>query len=77
MDECTIKSARRQDFLADGWKVGWLVAAPELVSVAARAHQFLTFATAPNLQTAVSYGLNEGDAWIAPMQRAFARRATA
>jgi aspartate/methionine/tyrosine aminotransferase len=59
-------------FSLTGWKVGWLVAAPELTSVAARAHQFLTFATAPNLQAAVAFGLTQGDAWIAPMRQAFA-----
>jgi len=60
-------------FSLTGWKVGWLVAAPELASVAARAHQFLTFATAPNLQAAVAYGLEEGDAWVKPMRERFAR----
>ena len=60
-------------FSLTGWKVGWLVAAPELAAVAARAHQFLTFATAPNLQAAVAFGLDEGDAWIEPMRRRFAR----
>ncbi len=60
-------------FSLTGWKVGWLVAEPELASVAARAHQFLTFATAPNLQAAVAFGLEEGDSWVEPMRRAFAR----
>jgi N-succinyldiaminopimelate aminotransferase len=60
-------------FSLTGWKVGWLVAAPELAAIAARAHQFLTFATAPNLQAAVAFGLDEGDAWIEPMRRRFAR----
>ena len=60
-------------FSLTGWKVGWIVAAPENAAVAARAHQFLTFATAPNLQSAVAFGLAEGDAWINPMQRSFAR----
>ncbi len=60
-------------FSLTGWKVGWLVAAPEMAGVAARAHQFLTFATAPNLQAAVAFGLAEGDAWIAPMRERFAR----
>ena len=60
-------------FSLTGWKVGWLVAAPELATLAARAHQFLTFATAPNLQAAVAFGLNEGDAWIEPMRARFAR----
>jgi N-succinyldiaminopimelate aminotransferase len=41
--------------------------------VAARAHQFLTFASAPNLQAAVAAGLNDGDDWIAPMRARFAR----
>ena len=60
-------------FSLTGWKVGWLIAAPELANVVARAHQFLTFATAPNLQSAVAFGLNDGDAWLAPMQQRFAR----
>jgi N-succinyldiaminopimelate aminotransferase len=60
-------------FSLTGWKVGWLVAPPEMASVVARAHQFLTFATAPNLQAAVAYGLSEGDKWIAPMRARFAR----
>ncbi|MEO5612719.1 MAG: aminotransferase [Sphingomicrobium sp.] len=60
-------------FSLTGWKVGWLVAEPAMASVAARAHQFLTFATAPNLQTAVAFGLDEGDAWIEPMRARFSR----
>jgi N-succinyldiaminopimelate aminotransferase len=60
-------------FSLTGWKVGWIVAAPELSAVAARAHQFLTFSTAPNLQAAVAFGLNDGDAWIQPMRDRFQR----
>lgn len=59
-------------FSLTGWKIGWLVAAPEMAMIAARAHQFLTFASAPNLQSAVAYGLNEGDPWIGPMRQRFA-----
>jgi aspartate/methionine/tyrosine aminotransferase len=60
-------------FSLTGWKVGWIVAAPGLAAVAARAHQFLTFATAPNLQAAVAFGLDEGDPWIQPMRDRFQR----
>ena len=60
-------------FSLTGWKIGWIAAAPELATLAARAHQFLTFASAPNLQAAVAFGLAEGDAWLAPMRRDFAR----
>lgn len=60
-------------FSLTGWKVGWMVAAPELAHIVSRAHQFLTFATAPNLQAAVAFGLNEGDNWIQPMRDRFQR----
>jgi N-succinyldiaminopimelate aminotransferase len=60
-------------FSLTGWKVGWMVAAPELAKVVARAHQFLTFATAPNLQAAVAFGLEQGDGWIQPMRDRFQR----
>ena len=60
-------------FSLTGWKVGWLVAPPAMAAVAAKAHQFLTFCTAPNLQSAVAFGLTEGDQWIAPMQKRFER----
>jgi aspartate/methionine/tyrosine aminotransferase len=74
MAERTIKvGSAGKIFSLTGWKVGWMVAAPELAGVAARAHQFLTFSTAPNLQAAVAFGLDEGDAWIEPMRQRFAR----
>jgi N-succinyldiaminopimelate aminotransferase len=74
MAERTIKiGSAGKIFSLTGWKVGWIVAAPELANTVARAHQFLTFATAPNLQTAVAYGLNEGDVWIQPMREHFQR----
>jgi len=73
MAERTIKiGSAGKIFSLTGWKVGWMVAAPELADVVARAHQFLTFCTAPNLQSAVAFGLNEGDAWIEPMKARFA-----
>jgi aspartate/methionine/tyrosine aminotransferase len=59
-------------FSLTGWKVGWIVAEPEIEGVAARAHQFLTFSTPPNLQAAVAFGLSEGDPWLEPMRQRFA-----
>lgn len=46
-------------FSLTGWKVGWVIAAPPLAEAVARAHQFVTFSTAPNLQSAVAYGLGK------------------
>jgi aspartate/methionine/tyrosine aminotransferase len=74
MAERTLKiGSAGKIFSLTGWKVGWIAAAPALASVAARAHQFLTFSTAPNLQWAVAFGMAEGDSWIEPMRRRFAR----
>jgi aspartate/methionine/tyrosine aminotransferase len=56
-------------FSATGWKVGWVTGPAELVRIVAKAHQFLTFTTPPNLQAAVAYGLDEWDAWITGLKR--------
>ena len=74
MAERTLKAGSAgKIFSLTGWKVGWIVAPPEKASVIAKAHQFLTFATAPNLQAAVAFGLDEGDEWLVPMRQRFAR----
>ena len=74
MAERTLKcGSAGKIFSLTGWKIGWIAAAPELATLAARAHQFLTFASAPNLQAAVAFGLDEGDGWLDPMRRRFAR----
>ncbi len=44
-------------FSMTGWKVGFACAAPKLTEAFAKAHQFLTFTTPPNLQQAVAFGL--------------------
>ena len=46
-------------FSLTGWKVGWVIAAPALLQPVAKAHQYLTFTTPPNLQAAVAYGLGK------------------
>jgi N-succinyldiaminopimelate aminotransferase len=51
-------------FSATGWKVGYITAAPPLLTAAAKAHQFVTFTTAPNLQKATAYGLSKNDAYF-------------
>lgn len=56
-----------------GWKVGFLCAAPALTHSLARAHQFLTFTTPPNLQAAVAWGLGNSDAWFRDMPRTLER----
>lgn len=60
-------------FSMTGWKVGFICAAPRLIEPIAKAHQFLTFTTPPNLQTAVAYGLGKPAAHFATMRADFQR----
>jgi N-succinyldiaminopimelate aminotransferase len=73
MAERTVKiGSAGKIFSLTGWKVGWAVAPPPLADAFAKAHQFLTFSTAPNLQAAVAYGLSKPAAYYAEMRAAFA-----
>ena len=68
MRERTVKiGSAGKMFGLTGWKVGFLCAAPELNGVLARAHQFLTFTTPPNLQTGVAWGLDNPGDWFETM----------
>ena len=60
-------------FSLTGWKIGFVCAAPPLLRVAAKVHQFLTFTTAPNLQAAVAYGLGKPADYFLDMRKELAR----
>ncbi len=55
-------------FCLTGWKVGFVVAAPPLLKTLAKAHQFITFTTPPNLQVAVAFGLDKPAEHFAAMR---------
>ena len=57
-------------FSLTGWKVGYITAAADLLQPIANAHQFVTFTTPPNLQSAVAYGLALDDAYFERLARA-------
>ena len=72
MAERTIKvGSAGKIFALTGWKVGWAAATPELAERVAAMHQYLSFTTAPNLQAAVAWGLEQDD-WLPPMVANFA-----
>jgi N-succinyldiaminopimelate aminotransferase len=72
-ERCVKIGSAGKMFGLTGWKVGFLCAAPQLTHSLARAHQFLTFTTPPNLQTAVAWGLDNADDWFATMPRGLER----
>ncbi|HRK23531.1 MAG TPA: aminotransferase [Beijerinckiaceae bacterium] len=74
MAERTVKiGSAGKIFSLTGWKVGFVLAAPPLMQVLSKAHQFLTFTTPPNLQAAVAYGLDKEDSYFAGMRQGFQR----
>ena len=66
-ERCVKIGSAGKMFGLTGWKVGFLCAAPALTHSLARAHQFLTFTTPPNLQSAVAWGLENSDDWFEAM----------
>lgn len=60
-------------FSLTGWKVGFACAAPALTEVFAKAHQFLTFTTPPDLQHGVAYGLGKERVYFEEMRAGFQR----
>jgi aspartate/methionine/tyrosine aminotransferase len=74
MRDRTVKiSSAGKIFSLTGWKVGLVMAAAPIMRVLAKAHQFLTFTTPPNLQGAVAYGLMKDDDYFTRMRADFQR----
>ena len=73
MAERTVKvGSAGKIFSLTGWKVGWTVAPPHLTRAVVGAHQFIAFATPPNLQAAVAYGLGKEEDYFLEMRAGFA-----
>lgn len=61
-------------FSLTGWKVGYVTAPAELAASVAKAHQNLTFTTAPNLQRAVAVGLAKEQGYFDGLASSLAER---
>jgi len=73
-ERCIRIGSAGKSFSVTGWKVGYAIAAPSLLGPVTRVHQFLTFATPPNLQMAVAEGMAAGDAYFADLIADLTRR---
>jgi aspartate/methionine/tyrosine aminotransferase len=66
-DRCMRIGSAGKTFSLTGWKVGYVTASAALSGLIQKAHQNLTFTTAPNLQRAVAIGLAKDDAYFASL----------
>lgn len=62
-----------KSFSLTGWKVGYITACQQLLEPVAKAHQFLTFTTPPNLQLAVALGLQKDESYFRALADQMAR----
>lgn len=60
-NRCLRIGSAGKTFSMTGWKVGYITGCPDLIGAIAKAHQFVTFTTPPNLQHGVAYGLGKED----------------
>ncbi|MBV6658155.1 MAG: aminotransferase [Devosiaceae bacterium] len=66
MAERTVRiGSAGKTFSLTGWKVGMITGPDHLIAPIGKAHQFTTFTTPPNLQTAVAFGLGLPDSYFA------------
>jgi N-succinyldiaminopimelate aminotransferase len=68
-ERCMRIGSAGKTFSLTGWKVGYVTAGAALTPLVQKAHQNLTFTTAPNLQRAVAVGLAKDDAYFASLSR--------
>ena len=63
-ERCMRVGSAGTTFSFTGWKIGYVSAPRALAGAVAKAHQNLTFTSAPNLQRAVAVGLAKDDAYF-------------
>jgi len=73
-ERCMRIGSAGKTFSLTGWKVGYVTAASALAATVAKAHQLLTFTTAPNLQRAVALGLAKDDSYFEALSGALAAK---
>ena len=73
-ERCLRIGSAGKTFSLTGWKVGYVTASGPLAALVAKAHQNLIFATPPNLQRAVAFGLGKEDGFFAELGVSLAAR---
>jgi aspartate/methionine/tyrosine aminotransferase len=76
-ERCVKVGSAGKIFNLTGWKVGLRLRGAAIMRVLAKAHQFLTFTTPPNLQAAVAYGLAKDESYFEGLRGTWREAATA
>ncbi|MGO1182510.1 MAG: aminotransferase class I/II-fold pyridoxal phosphate-dependent enzyme [Micrococcaceae bacterium] len=69
----TVSSAGKA-FSLTGWKIGWVLGAPETIAAIRAVKQFLTYSSGPAYQHAIAYALRDGDSFLGEQRDRYRRR---
>lgn len=70
-ERCVVVNSLSKTFSVTGWRVGWVVAPPELTASIRKVHDFLTVGAAAPLQQAGVTALALGDEYFAELARTY------
>ncbi|MDO8289376.1 MAG: aminotransferase [Parvibaculum sp.] len=63
-ERCVRIGSAGKTFSLTGWKIGYITGPEHLMTPIMKAHQFVTFTTAPATQTAIAFGLGKDDSYF-------------
>ena len=70
-ERCVLVNSLSKTFSVTGWRVGWVIAAPDLTASIRKVHDFLTVGAAAPLQQAGVSALKFPDAYFAELARTY------
>lgn len=73
-DRCVLVNSLSKTYSVTGWRVGWVIAPPELTASIRKVHDFLTVGAAAPLQQAGVTALNLPDAYYAELARSYQQK---
>ena len=73
-DRSFVISSTAKTFSMTGWKVGYVVAAPELSQAVRMSHQFITFSGQPPLQEAMAFAIDFPDGYYTELLADYSRK---
>jgi aspartate/methionine/tyrosine aminotransferase len=73
-ERTVLVNSMSKTFSVTGWRVGWVIAAPEITATVRKVHDFLTVGAAAPLQQASAFALNTGEDYYSRLSQEYLGR---